>query len=413
MATLLVSGLAVAACTGGDDPTDTTLVDTPDTTTALERESDGVLSIGLLYPQTGEGATTIGDGVAEAVNNTVTDINAAGGVLGSAISVLPADEVSDTAMAELLAEGVDAIVGPASSLVALEHLGEAVEAGVVVCSPAASAIALDEFPDDDFFYRTIPSDTLQMHALEQVARATGASTIAVAYLDDPYGRGLAAALEARIEAMDGLDLVGQVPFSSADQDLTEAAREIQAGADADADPDVIVVLADGNEGGRFLTALDSVVDSESLDRVYVNDAVRTASQVIGELSDGLREQIRAVAPATINLDDDDVRYDEPFAAHAADCVNLLALAATRAQTDRPRDFRDDVPIVSYGGERCNDFAECADLLAAGERIDYDGASGPVDVRTNRRIDRARFDEFGFDANGAEVDRNTLILPSIS
>ena len=37
---------------------------------------------------------------------------------------------------------------------------------------------------------------------------------------------------------------------------------------------------------------------------------------------------------------------------------------------------------SGGGEKCFTFAECAELLAAGTAIDYDGPSGPVTFDEN-------------------------------
>ena len=38
--------------------------------------------------------------------------------------------------------------------------------------------------------------------------------------------------------------------------------------------------------------------------------------------------------------------------------------------------------VSGGGTACTTFAECRDLLAAGEDIDYNGVAGPVEFDEN-------------------------------
>ena len=37
--------------------------------------------------------------------------------------------------------------------------------------------------------------------------------------------------------------------------------------------------------------------------------------------------------------------------------------------------------VTAGGEKCTDFKTCADLLADGTDIDYDGVSGPIDLNS--------------------------------
>ena len=60
---------------------------------------------------------------------------------------------------------VDAVVGPTSSLVALGALGDLMAADVLTCSPTASAQALDDYPDRDLFFRTVPSDSLQAAAI--------------------------------------------------------------------------------------------------------------------------------------------------------------------------------------------------------------------------------------------------------
>jgi len=400
MVGLLTAALAVSACSGSDAPPATTQAPATSTTVPL-RVSDGVLSIGVLYPQTGPGAAPLGRALFEAVNGAVTEINAAGGVLGSDMHLTDADEASDTGMAELIASGVDAIVGPASSLVALRQLAIAVDAGIVVCSPTASAIALDTFPDQGYFFRTIPSDALQMAALEQVARATGGSSVAIAYLDDPYGRGLANALEARIQSSGSLELVDRVPFSSADEDLTSAAEEVQAN-----NPDMVAVLADGDEGGRYLSALDTVGPADSVRRVFGNDAIRSANQVIAGLSDDLRSLVQVIAPRAT--------FDSAggfFAAHAIDCVNLIALAAARAQTDQPRDFRNSIATVSFGGRECTSFANCLAALEQGDLIDYKGLSGPVDVRSSGELNRAEFVIIGFEPDGSETAPVVRTLPS--
>ena len=51
------------------------------------------------------------------------------------------------AVADLIDEDVDAVIGPASSTVALATLGDLMRAGILTCSPTATALALDDFPD--------------------------------------------------------------------------------------------------------------------------------------------------------------------------------------------------------------------------------------------------------------------------
>ncbi|MEL0075156.1 MAG: ABC transporter substrate-binding protein, partial [Ilumatobacter sp.] len=103
------------------------------------------LRIGTLLPTTGAGAG-LGTPLTAAVQASVDSINESGGVLGQPVELVTTDETSTVDLSALVGAGVDAIVGPASSNVALRVLGEATAAGLVVCSPTATAIALDDVP---------------------------------------------------------------------------------------------------------------------------------------------------------------------------------------------------------------------------------------------------------------------------
>ena len=163
------------------------------TTSSPPRESiDGVLTIGTLLPVSGPG-NQIGLAGINAVNVGVRQINEAGGVLGQPVQWINASEgtTANEARAgidELLAANVDAVIGPASSLVALEVLDELMAAGVVVCSPTATALALNDYPDRELFFRTVPSDSLTAQAMAALALNTGVESYAVVYLDDQFGR---------------------------------------------------------------------------------------------------------------------------------------------------------------------------------------------------------------------------------
>jgi branched-chain amino acid transport system substrate-binding protein len=395
---ILLAATLGAACDGDDDTGRATTTTVPATTVAADHPTDGVLTIGMLLPSTGPGAAELGVPMREAVEVAVGDINAAGGVLGGSVRLVDFDEAHGGGFASLIEQGADAIVGPASSLVALAELNDAVEAGVVVCSPTATALALDEFPHNGLFFRTAPSDSLQMAAIMREVRDTGAESVAVAYLDDPYGRGLADAFAERVSESTLLTIDERVPFSGDEEDLSEVAEAV-------ADNRVVVVLADSDDGGRFLTALDAVIDRDQPPTVIANDSVRDAGQPVAQLSPELRSRIAVVAP---KARDDEV--DGFFAANAVDCVNVIALAAVRADSDRPGDFRSYVAEVSYGGRPCSGFAECVDRLGEVDQIDYNGVSGRVDMRgTSNELSTAEFDVFGFDDDGAETEPETLTV----
>ncbi len=409
VAVALVLALLLASCSGSDDTVVVeTVLETTTTTAPTPVTGDGRLVIGALLPLTD---TLLGEPMLAAVEVAIERVNQAGGVLGQSVRLLVADEGSSTATASasiqtLLDSDVDAIIGPASSLIALSTLDQIVSAGKVVCSPTASAMALDAFPDRDLFFRTIPSDSLQARAIAETADQTGAQRVTIVYVDDSYGRPFADAVEVSL-ANEAISVVDRIPFAATDDDLSPEAAEL-----ANSDSQVLILLASGDDGIRFLEAIDDE-DTSGLARIVVNDAFRnpTAPQRIQGLDDELRIKIVGLAPQA-ESGDADQPFDPPglFAANAFDCANLITLAAVRAETDAPREIARQIGQVSASGSICASFEQCLETIRAGLQIDYNGPSGVTDL-LNRTGDpsRAVFDRFTFNDTGRDVLDRTIIV----
>lgn len=397
-----IAALVLAACSDGIEPVGGEPASaTTTTTTVAPRLGDGQLTIGMLLPITG---SSIGTAMIEGVEEVIAEINDTGGVLGSPIELIVVDEGNSVSSARigidtLTEAGVDAIIGPASSLVALGALERAIEADVLICSPSATALALDEYPDDGLLFRTIPSDSLQAVAIAREAERTGANTVAIGYLDDPYGRGLARTVAPLLGARN-LIITQQVGFTP-DQPLGPAAAAL-----FENEPDVVVVLGDADFGGQMLTAIADQLGASDAPPIIVNDALRGAqgSTAIVGLPNRVRSQIVGVAPQLVNTDlaAESTVLAEPFTAHAIDCAVLIALAAEQAGSDTPGDLASAMAAVSAGGSICRSFVTCVQGLAQGLQIDYAGLSGPVDLspRTGD-VTRGRFELFTFDQLGRD------------
>ncbi len=399
---LVVAASILGACTGDDDePGEVTVIETTTTSTTVpSRSGDGVLSIGLLLPTTGAGAA-LGGPMIEAARLAVEQINAAGGVLGEPVILSEADEGESVSSAgigldTLISEGVDAIVGPASSLAALAELNTAVTAGVLTCSPTATALALDNFPDNGLFFRTAPSDSLQAAAIARAAELTGANTVAIGYLDDAYGRGMADAVEASLLERN-LQMLERRGFARGTSDLSDLARDLLTDA-----PGVVVVLGDADSAVRLIAALGEQPANSPTPRIFVNDAVRMArsSQILIDLPESTRTSITGIAPLAITPDRDDL--PGPYAAQAYDCVNLIALAAERAGTDAPARIATQMAVVSVVGSVCRSFESCLGRLQEDLQIAYTGPSGSLELSTRTGDPtRARFEQFTFDEDGRD------------
>jgi branched-chain amino acid transport system substrate-binding protein len=394
-----------AACTGGDGSAPETIVPAPTTTTTPQRSSDGQLTIGLLLPSSDP---VMGQGLIKAANTAVERINEAGGVIGRPVRIVEQSEgLGDggaAGVAALLASNpqIDAVVGPASSLTALNELDTLVSAGVMSCSPTATALALDDFPDNGLFFRTAPSDSLQALAIADLAQRTGVQNIAVANVDEVYGRPFAEAVSDALS--EGTRTVTTYPFVRGDGIEGVAQDLVESGAR------VVVVLAGNDDGTAFLEAL-SRTNFGSLIDVIVNDQFRdpAGAQRIETLDPSLRDRIRGVAPQAQSADEDRP-FDPPglFAANAFDCVNLIALAVDLVGTDDPSVFSAQIPALTTRGRVCRSFDECKSLLDESLNINYNGPDGITELLVVGHPARARFDVFAFDETGRGVFEQSIV-----
>jgi branched-chain amino acid transport system substrate-binding protein len=395
----------VASCSDDDPDAAESVPDTtansgdtepPDTTDA-PHESDGVLRIGVLLPQTGEGAA-VGSPAAAGANYAVNLINRSGGVLGEPVGIETVDEgqtmdQAQAAVAELLTTDVDAVVGPASSLVALEHLDDLVSNGVLTCSPSATSMALDEFPDGGLFFRTAPSDSIAAIALAAHAQRTGVNTATVVYVDDAFGRPFARAVMDELRRRQ-MEVLPDVPLQAGAVDYASAIEQIVA-AEATG---TIIVVAGSDDGWNFLSQLAEQMLSPP--KIVVNDALRRppAAEMVVDLPPDFRDAIVGYSPMA--LLGPGIQPEGAFASQAYDCVNLIALAAQSVGSDDPTAIARAIRGVADEGVPCSTFEECVANIDLD--LNYQGAEnllGPINADGDPS--RATFQEFQFDANGLD------------
>lgn len=401
--------LAVLVGCSSDSTAPTTTL--PAATTPVTRADDGVLKIGMLIPQ-GSANADIGEAIDDGVRLAVDKINAAGGYGGQNVVLIPADEGAaaagiDPAITSLLDAGVDAIVGPASSLDALAGLSEIVEAGVVSCSPTASASLLDNFPDRNLFFRTIPSDTLEAMAIAEAVDRTGASQATITYIDDDYGQLFLTNVSNALRRK-GIEQTAAIPYTPSNQAIATAAGRIAA-----AGAGVVVVIGDATSGPVMLDAIDTAPGSTR--PVYiVNDSMRRPTTSTEPFGGSLSSRVTGVSPPVFSSDKQFLDQlnappgdSSPYASNAYDCVNLIALAALESKSTEPNAIAAQIPAVSDSGTPCNTFVACRTGIEAGSNINYDGPGGSVAMNNNGDLSSATYDEFGFDNTGRDYKKGTV------
>ena len=75
-----------------------------------------------------------------------------------------------------------------------------------------------------------------------------------------------------------------------------------------------------------------------------------------------------------------------YGGQAYDCAIILALAVEQAGTATDGDAIIEAALALTGGDgtECDNFADCLKLIQDGEAINYNGASGAIDLDDGRR-----------------------------
>ena len=222
-------------------------------TTDVVREGNGVLAFGGLLPQTGSLAFLAPPEFAGA-ELAIADINAAGGALGKPVTWSPGDsgdtstDIASQTADRLLGEGVDAIIGAASSSVSLTVIDKITAAGVVQYSPANTSLKLVDYPDHALYFRNAPPDDLQGNVIAQLVIDDGNQSAYILALDDAYGTSLAGVIEPALTAA-GVEVLGTKIYDPKATSFDAEVDEVVA-----ADPDAIILIT-FDEGSRILKTM--------------------------------------------------------------------------------------------------------------------------------------------------------------
>lgn len=395
-AAIAVLAIAAAAC-GSDKKTATT------TTTAAGAGAssttsgggggndrgnvDGTLTIGALMPQSGD-LSVIYKALHVPTMMAIDEINAAGGVNGKPVVLKDADDgtsadVASTSLDTLLGEKVDAIVGPASSGTALGIIGKIKTAGVVDCSGSNTSAALSTADDGGYYFRTAPPDKFQGPALAQLVIGDGHKKVAIAVRNDSYGTGFGSALKDALTNGGATVTINQA-YDPKASDFSAEVTAVKNSA-----PDAVILIGFNDDGGKYLKEMIAQGIGPDKMAIYTADGMQSSSlyKSVDASKPSVVNGIKGTAPAAAPDGVDSpfiAKYkatgnDTIFSGYYYDCTILIALAADAAKSDDPAKIKDKMIEVSKGGEKCNTYKSCLDLLNAGKNIDYQGASGPVDL----------------------------------
>lgn len=400
VAVLGAASLALAACGGGDDDAtsaETTAEETVAEETAAEETAEetaaeedvtcanDTLIVGTLLPATGDLAF-LGPPEFAGVEKALLEIDAGGGVLGNPVTYIEGDsgdtttDIASQTVDSQLSQGVQAIIGAASSGVSLTVIDKITSNGVVQMSPANTAPALTTYPDNGLYFRVSPSDVLQGAVIAADAIDSGIESMAVIARQDPYGEGLKDAVVKDFGAAGGTITADLLYDPAAPSFEAEVAEIVASG------PQAVTVIGFEETTKLLQEMIKQGAGPQDIQIFLVDGNISTTAYE--DFPAGVMAGVKATVPsgeADLTAFNDSLLEVDPdltdfaYGAQSYDAMMLIALAAQAAGCADGTAIAEFLPqVAGNGGEQCSTWADCVALIDAGSDIDFQGVTGPVD-----------------------------------
>ncbi|MDC8804527.1 ABC transporter substrate-binding protein [Halomonas pacifica] len=362
--------------------------------TALAGAAQAEVKVGFLGGFTG-GIESLTPPIHDGARLAVEQVNAQGGILGGETLVMPtgdttcsdASAASNAADRMVNSEQVTAIVGAlctGATVAAANNAG--IPGGVVMVSPASTAPAVSDLDDNDLVFRTVPSDAFQGEMLAKLVLQKGIDEVAVTYVNNDYGRGLADAFTTTFEAEGGM-----VAANLAHED-NRADYRSELGSLSASGTQALVVLAYADTSGQ--TIMRQAYESGMFTQ-YIGADGMVGDSLVEAIGADVLEGMIATRPGSPDIPGAELFAEmateagiDPsavFAAQAYDAAFLLALAIEQNGSAERDGLSAALRSVSSApGEVIlpGEWEKAVELIAAGEEINYEGASGSHEFDDN-------------------------------
>jgi ABC-type branched-chain amino acid transport systems, periplasmic component len=303
----------------------------------------------------------------------------------------------------LINNGYPAVTGPASSGVNLQVSRQVfIPNETVGISPSSTSPTVTGLNDNDFIFRTPPSDALQGRVIAQVGTENlNAATASTMFVNNDYGQALS---DSFSEAFSG-EVLNTVAFEKEQPSYTS--RLEQALSDS---PDMMVIIGYPASGIQMFR--DYYNDFDTGTNIVVTDGLKDPglpSEVGSDMA-----SVRGTAPTAAGPGSEffatsfeDEYGSEPgvFTSQAYDATAVSILANVAAGSNEGPAIQDNMRTVAnpdgteYGP---SELAEAVNAVASGESINYVGASSPVDFDENGDMQAVTYEIFSFTQDGVET-----------
>ena len=352
----------------------------------------GPVKIGALMPMTGD-LQAYGEADLNGVQLAAQQINSQGGVLGNELEIVVGDTQTtaqagiETAQRLVSVEGVAGIVGALSSGVTIPVAQSVTsQQQVVQISPASTSPVITGLDDNDFLFRTVPSDAPQGVAMSELVNEADYSNLAVLYINNDYGEGLADSFETAFESSGGT-ISGSTAYEPGNASYRGELQQISGEAEA-------LVHIGYPENG--ITILRQAVEEGFFSEFVFSDGMKTPDIIDAIGAENLNGSFGSVPQAptsTTAYQNFTAAYEEeygelpplPYIDTAYDATFVLALAIEHAGTTDTATIQQSIREVANAPGTTilpGQWEEALAAIEAGEAIDYQGATGSVDFDEN-------------------------------
>jgi branched-chain amino acid transport system substrate-binding protein len=267
----------------------------------------------------------------------------------------------------------------------------AIPDGVLLISPASTGDEITGLDDNGLINRTAPPDsfqgpTLSKYLVEQALNGAKGKTVNIGDRNDAYGTGLADTFSKAWEAAGG-KIGKRVDYDIKLPNYDSEAQQIVSG-----NPDGIVIIDFPETYNKVGPAL--VRAGLDTRKTFVTDGLISGDLAASAGADAVNG-LRGTAPGVPDGDPSEEAFNklyeaaqpknvdrQTFDAQNFDAVMLCYLAAVAAGSTDCQDMADQVRDVSAPPGEKFTFLQLPAAIKAlenGDDIDYQGASGPIDM----------------------------------
>ncbi len=275
----------------------------------------------------------------------------------------------------------------------------------VMISPSSTAPSLTTLDDKDLVFRTAPSDAYQGEVLSRLLVSKGIKDVAVAYVNNDYGKGLADTFTAAFKA-DGGTVAAVAPHEEGKADY-----RAELGTLAASGSQTLVLLAYAQGSGQ--TMLRQAIESGDFTHFVGADGMISDDLFKGMEAKSL-EGMMGTKPGTPDAPGAKVFKDLAVAAgldpskiygpEAYDAAFLLALAIEKNGAKREGLSAAVHEVATAPGEVIlpGEWKKAKDIIDAGGDVNYEGATGPVDFDAHGDVAGFILEETVKDGHWVEV-----------